>query len=104
VIVFAAGNDGSGANTVGLPGTAKNVITVGASENVQAFGGADGCGVGDNGADNANDIIGFSSRGPTADGRKKPDIVAPGTHVSGGVGGILSSSVRKWHWRPNCLF
>ncbi|MGH7185825.1 MAG: S8 family serine peptidase, partial [Pseudomonadota bacterium] len=27
VIVFAAGNDGSGANTVGSPGTAKNVIT-----------------------------------------------------------------------------
>ncbi|HKE57726.1 MAG TPA: S8 family serine peptidase [Pyrinomonadaceae bacterium] len=85
VIVFAAGNDGSGSNTVGLPGTAKNVITVGASENVQAFGGADGCGTGDTGADSANDIIGFSSRGPTADGRKKPDIVAPGTHVSGGV-------------------
>ena len=86
VIVFAAGNDGSGANTVGTPSTGKNVITVGASENVQAFGGADGCGVGDTGADSANDIIGFSSRGPTSDGRKKPDIVAPGTHVSGGVG------------------
>jgi subtilisin-like proprotein convertase family protein len=85
VIIFSAGNDGSGANTVNLPGTAKNVITVGAAENVQAFGGADGCGVGDSGANNANDIIGFSSRGPTADGRKKPDIVAPGTHITGGV-------------------
>ncbi len=85
VIVFAAGNAGSGAGTVGEPSTAKNVITVGAAENVQAFGAADGCGVADTGADNANDIIGFSSRGPTADGRRKPDIVAPGTHVSGGV-------------------
>ncbi|MCM3871575.1 MAG: S8 family serine peptidase, partial [Pyrinomonadaceae bacterium] len=85
VIVFAAGNNGSGSNTVGTPSTGKNVITVGASEGVQAFGGADGCGVGDTGADNANDIIGFSSRGPTSDGRKKPDIVAPGTHISGGV-------------------
>ncbi len=85
VILFAAGNDGSGANTVGEPGTAKNVITVGASENVQAFGGADQCGVTDAQADSANDIIGFSSRGPTSDGRKKPDIVAPGTHVTGGV-------------------
>ncbi len=84
-IIFAAGNDGSGSNTVGTPGTAKNIITVGASENVQAFGGADGCGVPDTGADNLNDIIGFSSRGPTADGRKKPEIVAPGTHVSGGA-------------------
>jgi subtilisin-like proprotein convertase family protein len=85
VIIFAAGNDGSGSNTVGEPGTAKNVITVGASENVNPFGGADACGVGDTGADNANDIIGFSSRGPTSDGRKKPDIMGPGTHVSAGV-------------------
>jgi subtilisin-like proprotein convertase family protein len=85
VILFAAGNDGSGSNTVGLPGTAKNVITVGAAEGVQAFGGADGCGTGDVEADSVNDIVGFSSRGPTADGRRKPDIVAPGTHISGGV-------------------
>ncbi|CAN5370238.1 hypothetical protein BH10ACI2_BH10ACI2_21310 [soil metagenome] len=85
VIVFAAGNKGSGANTVGEPSTGKNVISVGASENVQAFGGADACAVGDTDADNINDLIGFSSRGPTSDGRKKPDIVAPGTHVTGGV-------------------
>ncbi len=85
VILFAAGNGGSGSNTVGEPGTAKNVITVGASENVQAFGAADQCGTTDAEANSANDIVGFSSRGPTSDGRKKPDIVAPGTHVSGGV-------------------
>ena len=83
VIVFSAGNAGSGASTVGSPGTAKNVITVGAAENVQAFGGPDGCGITDAGADSANDIISFSSRGPTTDGRLKPDLVGPGTHVSG---------------------
>ncbi|HXD33941.1 MAG TPA: S8 family serine peptidase, partial [Pyrinomonadaceae bacterium] len=86
VILFAAGNDGSGSNTVGLPGTAKNVITVGAAEGVQSLGGTDFCGIGDSGADSANDIIFFSSRGPTSDGRKKPDIMAPGTHITGGVG------------------
>lgn len=85
VIVFAAGNAGSGASTVGSPGTGKNIICVGAAENVQAFGGADGSGVADTGADSANDIISFSSRGPCADGRFKPDLCAPGTHVSGGV-------------------
>jgi hypothetical protein len=90
VIIFAAGNAGPAAQTVGSPGTAKNVFTIGAAENVQAFGGNDGCGIGDSGADNANDIISFSSRGPCADGRKKPEIVAPGTHVSGGVAQIAN--------------
>ncbi|HWC77000.1 MAG TPA: S8 family serine peptidase, partial [Blastocatellia bacterium] len=94
VILFAAGNDGPGAQTVGAPGTAKNVITVGAAENVHSHAtaaggnnaaGTDGCGLGDTGADNANDMASFSSRGPTTDGRKKPEIVAPGTHVTGGV-------------------
>jgi hypothetical protein len=83
VIVFSAGNAGPGGQTIGAPGTGKNVITVGAAEGVQAFGGADGCGITDAGADNANEMISFSSRGPAADGRKKPDIVAPGTHISG---------------------
>jgi hypothetical protein len=88
IVVFAAGNDGSGANTVSSPGTAKNVITVGASENFRQTG-ADGCGIGNTGADSANDIISFSSRGPVnstgGDGRVKPDIVAPGTHIEAGV-------------------
>lgn len=94
VIVFAAGNDGSGANTVGSPGNGKNVICVGAAENVHSHStanggdsaaGNDGCGVPDTGANSANDIIAFSSRGPCDDGRIKPDIVGPGTHVTGGV-------------------
>lgn len=94
VIVFAAGNSGAGAQTVGSPGTGKNVLTVGAAENVRSHNaanggnagntaGADGCNTDDAGADSANDIIGFSSRGPTTDGRFKPDIVGPGTHVTG---------------------
>src|SRR6185369_10242981 len=85
VIVFAAGNKGSGSNTVGSPSTGKNVITASAGEGVQAFGGIDGCLLADTGADNANDVAAFSSRGPTSDGRKKPDIMLPGTHISSGV-------------------
>ena len=93
VAIFCAGNAGPGGQTVGSPGTAKNVITVGAAENVQPFGGTDGSGVDDSGANNFNDIIDFSSRGPCADGRAKPDLVAPGTHISGGVAQAVSPGV-----------
>src|SRR5262249_13338292 len=70
-IVFAAGNSGSGAGTIHPPGTGKNVLTVGASENFRMTG-TDGCAVANSGADNAKDIINFSGRGPTSDSRKKP--------------------------------
>jgi len=95
VICFAAGNAGPGASTVGSPGTAKNVIVVGAAENVHSHStanggnsatGSDGCSTLDTEADSAADIASFSSRGPCSDGRQKPDLVAPGTHVTGGVG------------------
>ncbi len=82
--VFSAGNDGPSGTitgTIGTPGTAKNVLTVGATENVRDQGIADGCG--ETNADNADDMATFSSRGPTTDGRIKPDIVAPGIHIQG---------------------
>ena len=72
-MLYAAGNAGPGAQTVGSPGTAKNVLTVGASENNRPDQGDD--------ADNPNTMASFSSRGPTADGRLKPDVVAPGTWI-----------------------
>ncbi|WP_375772100.1 S8 family serine peptidase [Archangium gephyra] len=84
-IAFAAGNDGPTTSSIGTPATAKNVISVGASENVRPFGAADGCGTADGEANSLYDVASFSGRGPTADGRKKPDIQAPGTHIGGGV-------------------
>jgi uncharacterized repeat protein (TIGR01451 family) len=102
VIVFAAGNRGAaGFHTVGAPATAKNVITVGASENVRSLSkanggkstmGYDGCGYTDSVADAATDLATFSSRGPTSDGRMKPDLVAPGSHVTGGVPQVWAST------------
>lgn len=68
LIVFAAGNYGPSQNTVSPPGTAKNALTVGASQS-SSMGG------------DINNIASFSSRGTTDDGRIKPDVVAPGTWI-----------------------
>jgi Subtilase family len=85
--VFSAGNFGAGGH-VSSPGAAKNVIAVAASENYRPEGidscNLDGGGnIGPDGADNVRDILRYSSGGPTSDGRAKPDITAPGTHVYG---------------------
>lgn len=66
-VVVAAGNSGPDKYTVGSPGAAANAITVGAMADV----GEDGFNVTD-----------FSSRGPTADERSKPDICAPGYNIT----------------------
>lgn len=87
ITIFAAGNDGSGAGTVGTPGNGKNMLTVGASENQRPTdengNWTDGCAIGPSGADNAMDVIDFSSRGPSPGGRVKPEVIAPGTHITG---------------------
>lgn len=82
-ILFASGNDGDiNSPSVAVPGTAKNIITVGISENVRGEG-TDGCGVRNADADNAQDVVFFSGYGPVQDGRAKPDLVAPGSHIEG---------------------
>jgi len=80
-ICFAAGNTGS-LKFLGAPGTAKNVISVAAGENSRKDG-TDGCNVKDVDADSAMDIAFFSSGGPVSDGRIKPDLTAPGSHITG---------------------
>jgi serine protease AprX len=114
VVVIAAGNAGTDGDkdgvidlhSVGSPGTARNCITVGASENARpGFAYVDGTTKiftygegwpqsypvppinGDKLANSEFGLAAFSSRGPTADGRIKPDLVAPGT-------GILSTRSR----------
>jgi hypothetical protein len=82
IFVFSAGNSGSSSSTIGTPGNGKNMITVGASENDRATW-TDLCGIGPTGADDAMDVIYFSSRGPAPGGRVKPEVIAPGTHIQG---------------------
>src|SRR3989442_6979348 len=62
LVVTAAGNDGPGFRTLVTPGDADSVLTIGAE-------------------DSLGTIAFFSSRGPTADGRIKPDFTAPGVAV-----------------------
>jgi subtilase family protein/Big-like domain-containing protein len=79
---FSAGNSGPFSGSVGAPGTAKNVITVGAGENSDADG-TDGCSASPSDANSIRDVVDFSSRGPNQDGRYGPTIFAVGTHVQG---------------------
>ncbi len=87
IFIFAAGNSGPTSASVGTPGNGKNMITVGASENDRPSdedgSWTDGCGIGPTGADNAMDVISFSSRGPSPGNRVKPEVIGPGTHVQG---------------------
>ena len=87
ITIFSAGNTGPTANSIGSPGNGKNMITVGASENPRPVDEDgpwnDGCQIDGSGADDAMDVIFFSSRGPAPGSRVKPDLIAPGTHVTG---------------------
>jgi len=65
LVLFAAGNSGPGAGSVGSPSTAKNTISVGATLR----------------GTSANSMASFSSCGPTADGRIKPDLTMPGSGI-----------------------
>jgi subtilisin family serine protease len=61
-VVTAAGNKGPNFQTIGAPGAAELAVTVGKT--------------------NERDQVAWdSSRGPTLDGRLKPDCVAPGSRI-----------------------
>jgi hypothetical protein len=82
---YAAGNEGPVGGTVRAPGTAKNCVSVGGSQQ----------------APNQENIADFSSRGPTNDGRIKPTLIAPSGQIP-----ILVTSVDgdpSYPPRPTCL-
>jgi len=122
LVLFSAGNEGVDANadglidsdTIGAPATAKNCLTVGASENVRPTGSLPRPGLDfrwnewrrtQNGplvfpalgpaghvSDNADGMAAFSSRGPADDGRTKPDVVAPGTNILSTLSSVLPAT------------
>jgi subtilisin family serine protease len=68
LVVTAAGNSGPGARSLWTPADGDSVLAVGAEDSLGA-------------------LASFSSRGPTADGRIKPDFTAPGVDVCAATGG-----------------
>jgi subtilisin family serine protease len=120
-VVVAAGNDGSDADgdgrinpmSVTAPGTAKNCITIGACENRRPAFNADTYGQwwpkdypvapfkADPMADNPNQVVAFSSRGPTRDGRTKPDVVAPGTFILSTRSTMIAPNNKAWAAFPS---
>lgn len=79
LVLFAAGNDGEeGLSSVGAPATFKNGVCVGASMNdIDSWYAYQGKNI-DPDIFGKENVASFSSRGPTADGRLKPDVLAPG--------------------------
>jgi serine protease AprX len=63
LVVNSAGNAGPGVQSLGAPADADSIITVGA-------------------VNSSGTIVSFSSRGPTADGRIKPEVCALGLSAS----------------------
>jgi subtilisin family serine protease len=75
LVVTAMGNEGPGPSSLSAPADGKRVVAVGA---VDFFG----------------NVAGFSSRGPTGDGRTKPDVSAQGVFVACAAGTGVSSYAR----------
>ncbi|MCX3059154.1 S8 family serine peptidase [Streptomyces beihaiensis] len=76
-LVISAGNSGPGANTIGDPGLADKVISVGATVSKQTWAANYGSGVSERYA-----MMPFSSRGPREDGGFTPTLSAPGAAIN----------------------
>ncbi len=63
LVVVAVGNEGPAPGSLDTPADARGIVAVGAT-------------------DSLGNVPDFSSRGPTADGRFKPGVVAPGVAVT----------------------
>jgi subtilisin family serine protease len=115
-VVAAAGNDGTDKDgdgrinpmSVSAPAPAKNCITVGACENLRRSFDAETYGKwwptdfpvapfdDDPMADDPDQVVAFSSRGPTKDNRFKPDVVAPGTFVLSTRSTMIAQNNHAW--------
>jgi len=82
VVVAAAGNSGDVSGSIMSPGAADDAIAVGAA-------------TGWSGSQGGPYLAPFSSRGPTADGRIKPDVVAPGINITAAQAGTTNGYIAE---------
>ena len=89
LVVLAAGNDGAKIRVYD-PGSAKNTLCAGASKSLRADVPYPG------NSNNPSQIASFSCSGPTADGRIKPDLCAPGTYILSTLSTQAASADLGW--------
>jgi subtilisin-like proprotein convertase family protein len=119
-VLVAAGNDGTDNDgdgkinpmSVTSPATAKNCICIGACENERPSFNNNHYGdwwpddypvapyKNDPMADNPGEVVAFSSRGPTEDGRIRPDVVAPGTFILSTRSSMIAANNTAWAAYP----
>ena len=97
-VTLAAGNEGPGTCTISSPAAAADAITVGAMADVQPGtapldGYCDGSSLTADLPNAGFYLACFSSRGPTADGRTKPDIASPGVMIMAAQAGTTNGYV-----------
>ncbi|MFJ2414544.1 S8 family serine peptidase [Streptomyces brevispora] len=89
-LIISAGNDGPGVNTIGDPGLADHVISVGASVSKETWAANYGSGV-----TKKYDMMPFSSRGPREDGGFTPTLTAPGASINSTQTWLPGSPVKE---------
>ncbi|MDD3270203.1 MAG: S8 family serine peptidase [Syntrophomonadaceae bacterium] len=82
--VFGAGNNGPSKGSLTAEANSKNVLTIGSSQVPRPAFGTD--------ARYADRIAELSSRGPAADGRIKPELLAPGSAVISVCSSLVESN------------
>ena len=88
---YATLNGGNTSKTIGMPGTARGALTVGSYATKLGWPTASGTSYAYSGEPQR--ISAFSSIGPTADGRQKPEIAAPGEIIGAAFSRNASQAV-----------
>ncbi|MFR9796225.1 S8 family serine peptidase [Streptomyces sp. MS06] len=89
-LVISAGNSGPGVNTIGDPGLADKVISVGAAISKETWAANYGSVV-----KRRYQLLPFSSRGPREDGGFTPTLVAPGAAINSTQTWLPGSPVKE---------